>query len=385
MIDDLPTFLSLPLLNPNAKNCLLIMGKNRATIDECQIRANNDIEAVQCWLNEYQSVTTTYRAYKKETYRLLLWCAINIQKTLSDLTRDDFEHYSQFLIDPQPRYLWCGARSQNITNWKPFVGSLSLSARRTAMTILNSLMEYLVQADYLKKNPLALLRKKIGMPSEQLRKIKSLERKLEPDEISTLLNTIESMPENSDREIFNKYRTRFLVYLLSLTGMRDNELITHHWDNFHNIQKRWWLFVVGKGNKPRLIPITDELLKEIKRYRLFLKKPPYPLRNDTSPLVSHYQNNNVPITARQINNILRQIVGLAAEHFIDQPEKFQRMKRLSAHWFRHINATLQEQADISVIQIRDNMGHSDIKTTSIYLHSSDLARHTALQKVKLSK
>ncbi len=73
------------------------------------IRAHNDVEAIQCWLREYQHKATTYRSYRKEAERFLLWIQITLQKTLAQLTREDMEHYMQFLLDPQPRALWCGA------------------------------------------------------------------------------------------------------------------------------------------------------------------------------------------------------------------------------------------------------------------------------------
>ncbi|ODV42898.1 hypothetical protein AWV79_22475 [Cupriavidus sp. UYMMa02A] len=31
--------------------------------------------------------------------------------------------------------------------------------------------------------------------------------------------------------------------------------------------ERWWLEVIGKGNKPRLVPATDELIAELPRDR----------------------------------------------------------------------------------------------------------------------
>lgn len=46
----------------------------------------------------------------------------------------------------------------------------------------------------------------------------------------------------------------------------------------------------------------------------------------------------------------------------------------STHWLRHTAGShLSEHADLKVV--RDNLGHSNINTTSIYLHTEDDARH----------
>src|SRR3990170_7079644 len=75
----LPTLAELPscLLFENRK---VLMGEesressNRETKHSCQIRAKNDIEAVQCWLDEYKDRPATYRTYQKEAERFVLWC-----------------------------------------------------------------------------------------------------------------------------------------------------------------------------------------------------------------------------------------------------------------------------------------------------------------------
>ena len=192
----LPVHFHIPIPQ---QNILFADGKNIASRNDCQIKAKNDLQAVECWLHEYVRTETTYRSYKKEAQRLLLWCALNIKKPLSDLTRDDFEKYSEFLRNPQPTSLWCGKKTKKKEKWKPFVKGLSQSARATAMTIINSLMQYLVDAEYLQRNPLKLLRKKIIKFPEQYQRINTLKRKFEPDEIAAFLQIIEWLPENTDK------------------------------------------------------------------------------------------------------------------------------------------------------------------------------------------
>jgi site-specific recombinase XerC len=37
-----------------------------------------------------------------------------------------------------------------------------------------------------------------------------------------------------------------------------------------NIDKNWWLNIIGKGNKNRSITVCNDMLKEFKRYRKYL-------------------------------------------------------------------------------------------------------------------
>lgn len=52
------------------------------------------------------------------------------------------------------------------------------------------------------------------------------------------------------------------------------------------------------------------------------------------------------------------------------------LEQASTHWIRHTAGShLSEKVDLKVV--RDNLGHANISTTSIYLHTEDDARHDA--------
>ena len=154
-------------------------GTNRApSFITKQISANNDLQAIQSWLAEFDDSPQTQRSYRKEAERLLLWSLIEKQKPLSSLTRDDLRDYQQFLSDPQPQSRWCGQRKpRQDPNWRPFQGPLSERSIAQAITIINALFSYLVEAGYLSGNPLGLMRRKIKQHTTN--KAKVTERFLE--------------------------------------------------------------------------------------------------------------------------------------------------------------------------------------------------------------
>lgn len=363
-------------------------GTNRATAEKCQITALNDYEAVQCWLREYQSVPTTFRSYQKEAERLLLWCIYQRKKPLSSLMRDDFEAYFHFLSDPQPSHFWCGPKGGNTrrrgqSHWKPFEKGLSSSAKATAISIIQSLLRYLVIARYLASNPLDLMRlRQRHLNSSETRRLQILERILNEDEWLALIEALDAMPELTQHEKEEKIRTRCLIALLYFLGIRVNELATHTWAAFRQVQGDWWFFLVGKGNKPGRIPVNDELLNAIAGYRQVLRLTPLPQPDDEIPLIISWRTGK-GLSARQINRLVKKLSLQAAQQFGNQPHKKTRFEKFSSHWLRHQSATHQDQAGIDITNIKENHRHSDIKTTFHYIHARDKARHAQMQKLTL--
>ncbi len=381
-----PTLIELPALlhslHLSGEN-----GSNREKQERSQIHAKNDYEAIQCWLNEYRHKSTTHRTYQKEAERLLLWSIYQCKKPLSSLERNDFEAYFTFLDDPQPRHIWCtrnhgGRRKRGEQGWRPFVSGLSHSAKQLAISCIDSLFNYLVDARYLNFNPLLLMRKKNISKFSRPRSMLLQERILELDEWYAMLDTLETLPEDIYTQKIEKERLRFLINILYFLGIRNDELIQHTWDSFRKIDGDWWFYVIGKGDKEGIVPVCDELLRAIIHYRTFLKKPPFPSQHETTPLISSLISG-VSITSRQVNKILKKLALETAKKFVDHPEKAVKLKKFSAHWLRHLSASMQDRAGIQFKHIRANHRHEKDETTRRYVHAINKERHQDMQKLKL--
>lgn len=362
-------------------------GTNREKQERCQIHARNDYEAIQCWLNEHKQKATTYRIYQKEVERLLLWSVYQRQKPLSSLDRDDFESYLLFLDNPEPQHIWCtrdqgGGRKRGDPGWRPFVKGLSLSAKQTAISSIDSLLNYLVDARYLNFNPLTLMRKRQIRKFSQPLSLSLQERMLELDEWHAMLDTLDNLPDKEISQKKEKERLRFLVYILFFLGLRISELATHTWSSFRKIENDWWFYVVGKGDKAGMIPVCDELLRAIINYRAFLKKSPYPHSDEIAPLICSVSSDKA-ISPRQINKILKKLALETAKKFEIQPEKMKKLKKFSAHWLRHLSASMQDRAGIQFKHIRANHRHENDETTRRYVHSIDKERHRDMQKLSI--
>lgn len=160
------------------------------------------------------------------------------------------------------------------------------------------------------------------------------------------------------REINDDYtlrglRDRLILEVLYCLGLRRAELIGL---NDADIDfDRGTVTVLGKRGKTRLLPVPQELLDEIARYRR-LRDEELPDRTGGALFVGRHGDRLRPGPIQTLVN--RALSSVDAEH-------------RSPHLLRHSFATsmLNNGADINAL--RELMGHSRLSTTQIYTHLTD--------------
>lgn len=357
-------------------------GSNRATAGKPLIAASNDIDAVKAWLARFVDTKTTFDNYRKEAERLLLWSTVQLQKPLSSLTHEDLLSYQRFLRDPQPSVRWITRDGRKFgrthPEWRPFAGPLSPSSQRQAIVILNTLFSWLVNAGYLAGNPLSLSRQRTRRIAPRVT------RYLEEDLWNEVKLTIDSMPQESDREREHFLRLRWLFSLLYLCGLRISEVAGNTMGGFFcrhdkDGEERWWLEIRGKGDKTRLVPATNELMVELTRYRREKKLAPLPSPTEDIPLLLPIGIQQRKMTRGAIHAIVKQVFHKTAVRLRTRGREFEsfatRIESASAHWLRHTAGSHMANNDVDLRHVRDNLGHESLSTTSAYLHSSDDVRH----------
>lgn len=111
---------------------------------------------------------------------------------------------------------------------------------------------------------------------------------------------------------------------------------------------------------------NNALLTVIKEYRQqILLRDDLPQADETQPLVISWRTGKV-LTPRYINTLLKKLASETAKHFSDVPLKQNKLQRFSAHWLRHLSATMQERAGIGESYIMANMRHENMATTKLY-------------------
>lgn len=358
-------------------------GGNRGPASSCQLAAGNDLQAIETWLAEFRESPQTFRHYRKEAERLLLWALLERGKPLSGLNREDFLLFEEFLKIPTPKDRWCGSKAPRFSSrWRPFSGPLSASSRRTALLVINSLMTYLVKGGYLSGNPLALVKRKGYSPIHAER---GIERFLEHDQWQVILETVDTLPNTSERERKHYQRTRFLVALLYLLGPRVSEIASHSMGSFIESRGHWWWVVTGKGKKTAKVPVNRDMLEALQAYRRSYGLQPLPIPGESTPLVMNL-NGTSGISDNMIYRIIKKLVCLAATR-LDETDPWQanRLRKASTHWFRHTSITHQADAGIGLNYLRRSARHAKLDTTNLYLHVEDAQWHEAMEMHRLRK
>lgn len=361
-------------------------GSNRSTASR-QISADNDVDAIKAWLARFLDKKTTFDNYRKEAERLLLWSTIQMGKPLSSLTHEDWLVYQAFLLDPQPRERWVTSEGRKFPrshpDWKPFAGPLLPASQRQAGVILNSMFSWLVNAGYLAGNPLALSRERKRRPPPRVT------RYLDEEIWRAVKDTVDALPRETNREREHYFRFRWLISLFYICGLRISEISGATMGAFftrrdRSGEQRWWLEVMGKGDKIRIVPATGELMEELSRYRRELGLTLYPIQGEPTPLLLPIGGKMRSLSRGGIHEIVKHLFAATGQRLrlrgVDYANDVLRVERASAHWLRHTAGSHMANNAVDLRHVRDNLGHQSISTTNTYLHSSDDARHVETEE-----
>lgn len=348
------------------------------------LAATTDTEAVMAWLNRARKSPSTYRAYRKEAERFLLWCTLVAHKTLRELRLEDVQAYQAFAKNP-PDY-WRVPKdekgkqrspSRSSVDWRPFKGPLEGPAHDYMVTTLRTLCAFLVKTGYLRLNPFFLVNKE-AVTGTRLGAGKVLSQ----IQLRAIKTYIAQMPVKTELDVKIKARSEWIFMLLYTAGLRRSELLPPNGmgsfkaDVDRDGSKEWWLTVIGKGNKERDIPIQASVIESMQHYRQVHGLPLIPSIHEKNGMVLSVRSSQGLAHADTIYKVFTSVCEGAAHLIKDtDPAEAEGLLQATPHWLRHTSAThmLQEGADIHEVQ--ENLGHSDVSTTGNYLQSDRRRRH----------
>ena len=220
-----------------------------------------------------------------------------------------------------------------------WISELGLSARTQAriLSAIRAFYRYLLLEDLIKKDPTALL--------EGPRVGRKLPEVLSVAEIDRILSMIDlSKPEGR--------RNKAMLEVLYSCGLRVSELVGLQISNIFRAEG--FIRVIGKGDKERLVPVSDRALKEIDLY--------LPDRNSWN---IQKESEDILFLNRRGRRMTRVMVftiikGLAQAAGIK--------KTVSPHTFRHSFATHLVEGGADLRAVQEMLGHESIITTEIYTH-----------------
>lgn len=130
-------------------------GTNRGPRPAGALGRHSDVAALQDWLSRWPANGHTWRAYRREAERLLLWAVLVRDKPLAALDAADCALYRSFVLAPGAP--WCAPRHTQRWSaaWRPFEAGLSSRSADTALAIVRALCAWLVRQGHLAHDPWA--------------------------------------------------------------------------------------------------------------------------------------------------------------------------------------------------------------------------------------
>ncbi|MCH4897142.1 site-specific tyrosine recombinase XerD [Marinilabiliaceae bacterium JC040] len=227
---------------------------------------------------------------------------------------------------------------------RDFIADLSehgTSPRTQARVIsgIKSFFKFLLKSAIIDNNPTSLLEApKVG------RKLPSI---LSVQEINSLIDAIDmNKPEAQ--------RNRAILETLYSCGLRVSELINLKVSNLHF--RMGFIKIDGKGNKERLIPVSENAKTEIKLY----------LKNYRAKLSSiDAKDEDVLFLNRRGQKLSRVMIFTIIKNLA---HKIGLEKPISPHTFRHSFASHLVEGGADLRAVQEMLGHESILTTEIYTH-----------------
>ena len=215
---------------------------------------------------------------------------------------------------------------------------------------IRSFYDYLLFEKLINNNPLT----NIESPKQQ-RKLPST---LSLEEINLMIKCIDKTKKESERNIA-------IIETLYGCGLRVSELIELKISDLYFSED--FIKVTGKGNKQRLVPVSDVNKKCIKGYIL----------NSRSKLNINPKYSDILFLNRNGSRLTRAMIFTIVKNL---SKKCMIEKIISPHTFRHSYAThlLENGADLKTIQ--QLLGHESITTTEIYMHLDNTALINVMKK-----
>lgn len=187
---------------------------------------------------------------------------------------------------------------------------------------------------------------------------KRLPSKLTKQDAMKLLEVVYNYPYKYK---FLRYRNHAIFSTFIFSGIRKKELLNLKYGDV-DLENLSLFINQGKGSKDRVVPISYKLAESLKRYLEERKR-----LHKTCPEFFVSLNKNMgfrDIGIRRLVEIVRKASGI----------------NFTIHKLRHTFATLMLEGGCDIFSLSKMMGHSDIKTTTIYLSAS--AEHLRAQMTK---
>lgn len=267
-------------------------------------------QAVEKFINNLKITNKsqeTITGYSKELkYFIIFWeDKYNYPPQLEDIDDSHIDEYLQYKKDK----------------------NMASSSIDRALHIISSFYKFLCKKRICSTNPAFYV--------DSIKVVKSRREFLTCEEFQKLL-------ENTNSELM-----KVIFFTLYNSGLRISELINLKIEDVDLENKI--IHVLGKGSKFRDIPINDKLYNVLTKY-----------------LKTRKSNSNYFFVTNRTGKISAQYINRCLGEAVDKAEI---NKHITCHSIRHSFSSNLLEHGATIEEVRELLGHANIRTTSIYLHS----------------
>ncbi|HPV63131.1 MAG TPA: tyrosine-type recombinase/integrase [Fervidobacterium sp.] len=267
-----------------------------------------------------RSSDNTIKAYMKDISRFFEY----IDKMPAEISRGDVESFVKALSKGE------------ITGGKVTEATIS-----RYISSLKVFFDYMMLIGAVKENPTDRIR------HPRLRK--KIPSFLTIEEVRKMINTY-----NEERELKHKA----ILAMLYFCGLRVSELCNLTVEDV-SLYPAYVKVMMGKGNKDRLVPLSENVVPLIEKYV-----------NKYAPRAYFFEHNGRPLVPSTVFRIVKRAANRAGI-----------MKDIHPHTLRHSFATHLIMNNVNVKIVQELLGHSNLSTTSIYLHVADKEKFDAVKRL----
>lgn len=205
-------------------------------------------------------------------------------------------------------------------------------------------------------------------------KMKRVSEFLTEDEISAILRV-------PDRRTLKGKRDYAILLLMFSTGLRKAEVCSLRVEHVTTYRNQPVVDVIGKGEKHRRVALNRDVMEAVLDYQKALKQrftaEGAEESGEGKPLFftlgEHGKCEVQPLTHKAVDCLLRRVKKVALI-----------TKRITPHTTRHTFATTLLDKGVDLKTVQELLGHSHIRTTEKYLHTSDEKKMDAVARLQFA-